>query len=67
MTDNHYIFRLHFQNVRQIIYKEVKRPGKNHEKLLQMLRDELRGPKHVRRDYIQEVSEKIHHIIIMIM
>ena len=44
--------------MRQIIYKEVKRPGKNHDKLLQMLRDELRGPKHVRRDYIQEVSKQ---------
>ena len=37
-----------------MIYKEVKRPGKNHEKLFSMVRD-LYGPKSVRRDYISEV------------
>ena len=42
------------QNMRQIIYKEVKRPGRNHERLFQMLR-ELHGPRHVRKDYISEV------------
>ena len=40
--------------MRQIIYKEVKRPGRNHERLFQMLK-ELHGPRHVRRDYISEV------------
>ena len=43
------------QNMRQIIYKEVKRPGKNHDKLMQMLRDDLHGPPQIRRDYIKEV------------
>ena len=43
------------QNMRQVIYKEVKRPGKNHDRLLQMLREELHGPPQVRRSYIREV------------
>lgn len=37
------------QNMRQLIYKEVKRPGKNHEKLFDMLKKDLHGPRHVRR------------------
>ena len=41
--------------MRQVIYKEVKRPGKNHDKLMQMLRDDLHGPPQIRRDYIKEV------------
>ena len=45
------------QNMRQIIYKEVKRPGRNHERLFQMLR-ELHGPRHVRKDYISEVRNR---------
>ncbi len=46
--------QLRNQNMRQIIYKEVKRPGRNHERLFDMLR-ELRGPRYVRRDYIGDV------------
>jgi len=47
--------QLRNQNMRQIIYKEVKRPGKNHQKLMEMLRNDLRGPPSVRRAYIKEV------------
>lgn len=46
--------KLRNQNMRQMIYKEVKRPGKNHEKLFAMLRT-LHGPSEIRRDYIGEV------------
>lgn len=42
------------QNMRQMIYKEVKRPGKNHEKLFTMLKD-LHGPSQIRMTYIGEV------------
>eukprot|EP00088_Acartia_fossae_P009653 TRINITY_DN1470_c0_g1_i11.p1 TRINITY_DN1470_c0_g1~~TRINITY_DN1470_c0_g1_i11.p1 ORF type:complete len:1068 (-),score=228.93 TRINITY_DN1470_c0_g1_i11:1485-4688(-) len=42
-------------NVRQLIYKEVKRPGKVHTNLWKML-DELHGPPWVRRQFIQEVK-----------
>jgi len=42
------------QNMRQMIYKEVKRPGKNHTKLFEML-SELHGPPSVRREYINDV------------
>ena len=42
------------QNMRQMIYKEVKRPGRNYDKLFKMLKD-LHGPKHVRMLYIGEV------------
>ncbi len=41
-------------NMRQMIYKEVKRPGKNHDRLFDMLRD-LHGPPYVRHNYIQDV------------
>lgn len=41
-------------NMRQMIYKEVKRPGKNHDRLFEMLRD-LHGPPCVRHNYIQDV------------
>lgn len=37
------------QNMRQLIYKEVKRPGKNHQKLFEMLKRDLHGPRQVRR------------------
>lgn len=40
--------------MRQMIYKEVKRPGRDHRQLLLMLRD-LEGPRQVRLDYIREV------------
>ena len=43
------------QNMRQVIYKEVKKPGKNHAKLVQMLREDLHGPPPIRREYIKEV------------
>lgn len=42
------------QNMRQMIYKEVKRPGKNHETLFSMLKD-LHGPKTIKEAYIGEV------------
>ena len=42
------------QNMRQMIYKEVKRPGKDYTKLFAMLRD-LHGPPSVRRSYICDV------------
>ena len=42
------------QNMRQMIYKEVKRPGKDHEKLFTMLRG-LHGPRQIRMTYIGEV------------
>ena len=43
------------QNMRQVIYKEVKRPGKNHERLIQMLKEDLHGPSQIRREYVKEV------------
>ena len=49
--------KLRNQNMRQMIYKEVKRPGRDHGRLFQMLR-ELHGPRHVRRDYISEVRRE---------
>lgn len=42
------------QNMRQMIFKEVKRPGKDYTKLFAMLRD-LHGPPSVRRSYISDV------------
>ena len=46
--------QLRNQNMRQMIYKEVKRPGRDHNKLFEMLRD-LHGPKQIRKVYIEEV------------
>jgi hypothetical protein len=43
------------QTIRQVIYKEVKRPGKNHDRLIQMLKEDLHGPPQIKRDYIKEV------------
>ena len=40
--------------MRHLIFKEVKRPGKDHGKLFEMLRD-LHGPPSVRRSYIHDV------------
>ena len=37
--------------MRQIIYKEVKRPGRNYDRLLELLK-ELHGPTDVRQQYI---------------
>lgn len=42
------------QNMRQMIFKEVKRPGKDHEKLFTMLRG-LHGPRQIRMTYIGDV------------
>jgi len=47
--------QLRNQNIRQIIYKEVKRPGKNHDRLMTMLKNDLHGPPSVRREYICDV------------
>ena len=49
--------RLRNQNMRQMIHKEVKRPGQNHGKLFSMLKD-LVGPKAVRVEYIGEVVQE---------
>ena len=49
--------KLRNNNVRQLIYKEVKRPGKCHSLLWKML-DELYGPPWVRRQFIQEVKQE---------
>lgn len=37
--------------MRQIIYKEVKRPGRNYDRLLELLK-ELHGPADIRQQYI---------------
>jgi len=44
-------------NVRQLIYKEVKRPGKSHLRLWKML-EELQGPAWVRKQFILEVKQE---------
>ena len=41
-------------NMRQIIYKEVKRPGRNYDRLLELLRG-LHGPSDIRQQYIKDV------------
>jgi len=46
--------RLRNNNARQLIYKEVKKPGKKHEELLEML-GKLHGPHWIRRQFIEEV------------
>jgi hypothetical protein len=48
-------FRLRNNNVRQLIYKEVKRPGRSHDVLWKML-DGLHGPAWVRKQFIREVK-----------
>jgi len=47
--------RLRNNNVRQLIYKEVKKPGKVHADLWEMLSN-LQGPPWIRRDFIKEVK-----------
>jgi len=47
--------KLRNNNVRQLIYKEVKRPGRLYTNLWKML-EELHGPPWVRRQFIQEVK-----------
>jgi len=51
------IRRIHQRNlnIRQMIYKEVKRPGKNHDTLFKMLKEEIHGPPNIRKQYIQDV------------
>ena len=44
--------RLRNQNMRQMIYKEVKRPGRDHTDLIRMLGD-LQGTRPVRVEYIR--------------
>jgi len=46
--------RLRNNNARQLIYKEVKRPGKKHDQLWQMLA-QLHGPPWIRKQFIIEV------------
>ena len=45
------------QNMRQMIYKEVKRPGRCHVHLWKML-EGLHGPPWVRKQFIHEVKQE---------
>jgi len=47
--------RLRNQNMRQMVHKEVKRPGRDHSQLMSMLKG-LHGPKRVCKEYICEVA-----------
>ena len=49
--------RLRNNNVRQLIYKEVKKPGRAHGELWEML-GRLHGPDWVRRQFIMEVKQE---------
>ena len=49
--------RLRNNNVRQLIYKEVKRPGRVHSILWRML-SELHGPPWIRKQFILEVRQE---------
>ena len=49
--------RLRNNNVRQLIYKEVKRPGRQHRQLWDML-GKLHGPAWVRKQFILEVRQE---------
>jgi len=49
--------KLRNNNVRQLIYKEVKRPGKLHLNLWKML-EELHGPAWIKKQFIQEVKQE---------
>ena len=44
-------------NMRQTIYKEVKRPGRNYDRLLELLK-ELHGPADIRQQYIFDVIKE---------
>ena len=44
-------------NMRQTIYKEVKRPGRNYDRLLELLK-ELHGPADIRQQYILDVIKE---------
>lgn len=57
--------RLRNNNVRQLIYKEVKKPGKSHGGLWEMLSN-LHGPPWIKRQFIQEVrQEAVRYIHIL--
>jgi len=49
--------RLRNNNMRQLIYKEVKKPGRGHAELWDKLAS-LHGPPTVRRQFIQEVRQE---------
>ena len=49
--------KLRNNNVRQLIYKEVKKPGKSHTELWEMLAN-LHGPPYIKRQFIQEVRQE---------
>jgi len=49
--------RLRNNNVRQLIYKEVKKPGRAHGELWEML-GRLHGPAWIRRQFIMEVRHE---------
>ena len=49
--------RLRNNNVRQLIYKEVKKPGRAHKELWEMI-SRLHGPPWVRRQFIMEVKQE---------
>lgn len=49
--------KLRNNNMRQLIYKEVKRPGRQHRDLWEML-GKLNGPPSIRRQFIQEVRQE---------
>ena len=54
--------KLRNNNVRQLIYKEVKRPGRSHVGLWEMLSN-LHGPPWVKRQFIQEIRlEAVRYI-----
>ena len=57
MPDELRSIRLRNNNVRQLIYKEVKKPGRNHGGLWEMLAN-LHGPPWVKRQFIQEVRQE---------
>ena len=57
--------RLRNNNVRQLIYKEVKKPGRSHGGLWEMLSN-LHGPPWIKRQFIQEVrQEAVRYIHIL--
>ena len=55
--------KLRNNNVRQLIYKEVKRPGKLHCVLWRML-GELHGPPDIRKQFILEVKQEAVRYVI---
>ena len=53
--DELHSIKLRNQNMRQIIYKEVKLPGKDHRRLFRMLHEDLHCPPNIRQEYIRDV------------